>query len=318
MRSRIVVAVVVGVLLFVGAFAMRGLLVAHPGTFGTNVTSAALPRNILLLGIDTRVKGGSKNTDVMIVAHLDPKQGRLYLMSVPRDTRVTIPAHGSQKINSAYAFGGPALAEQVVGQLLGTHIDYYAITNFDGFAQIIDTLGGVTVDVPQRMVYSASDVQINLQPGVQHLNGTQALELVRFRHFALGDIGRIQDQQLVLKAAFKQAFQFGTLLKLPVLLPQIQSAVHSNVPMPDVVAVGRALASHDQSRLVSATAPGAYLNLPGISYWLVLPQDARNAWQALLAGHPVSYWDTKAASAATAMGGQASVPTASAPTTAHG
>jgi len=148
--------------------------------------------NALLIGTDRRTKEEAGRSDVMILTHLDPKNKKITLLSIPRDTRVEIPGHGYDKINAAFnsdyfSDGGIALSIKTVANLLGVDskdIPYYAIVNFDGFVKIIDALGGVTIDVKERMYYRSwtGDVKIDLKPGVQHLDGKKALEYVRFRH----------------------------------------------------------------------------------------------------------------------------------------
>ncbi len=151
--------------------------------------------NILVLGCDARTKDDPGRSDSIMLVGLDPVTKKITMMSIPRDTRVSIPGHGIGKINAAtnkdvYADGGISLLEETIqGLVPGIRVDYYVRTNFTGFASVVDALGGVTLDVEERMVYRATDTVIDLKPGVQHLDGDKALQYARFRADGVGDFG---------------------------------------------------------------------------------------------------------------------------------
>jgi LCP family protein required for cell wall assembly len=201
------------------------------------------PLNILLLGADSRVKNDPGRTDAMILARLDPKTKHVLLLSLPRDTRVTIPGHGEDKLNEAsggyYRDGGTGLLIKTIETALvpGLRIDYTVKTDFAGFAAIIDALGGVTIDVEERMYYKATDTLINLQPGVQHLDGKHALEYARFRMDAVGDFGtwagqdhgRVARQKKLLSAILVQTKDVRTLLRLPAIIRTVRAAVTTDL-----------------------------------------------------------------------------------------
>jgi len=131
----------------------------------------------------------------MFVATIDEATKSVSLLSVPRDTRVKIPGHGWDKINHAYANGGSQLSQKAVENLLGIPIDYYVTIDFAGFYKIVDAVGGVDVDVEKRMYYEDpyDELVIDIQPGMQHMNGKTAIQYVRYRD-SEGDIGRIERQ----------------------------------------------------------------------------------------------------------------------------
>ena len=253
------------------------------------------PDTLLLMGIDQRPGWTIKEsrTDVMIVLHVDARTGRLSLLSMPRDTQVDLGKYGKQKLNAAFPYGGPDLAMATVGSIIHQPIHYYAYTTFNGLVDIVNALGGVTVDVPQNMYYRASDVSINLRAGRQHLDGTQVLELVRFREFALGDIRREKDQEMVLRSLFEEARGAGTILRLPVLLPTLYRETTTNLTLSQVTAFGNDL--RKAKSMSNAVLPGAFLNQNGLSYWYVDPTDAPLYWRKLLAGEePKSVFDPAA------------------------
>lgn len=176
---------------------------AHAGYVPTlNGTS---PIFILFIGSDARpgqpVAG--ERTDSIHLVGINPAKHKASILGFPRDSWVEIPGHGMDKINSAMVFGGPDLTVQTVEALTGIKIDYWALTSFDGMTQMIDAIGGLTVDVPFAMQDSYS--RADFQPGVQHLDGRQVLAFARDRHsLPSGDFGRSEDQGRVFVAALAQ------------------------------------------------------------------------------------------------------------------
>jgi LCP family protein required for cell wall assembly len=236
--------------------------------------------NLLLIGTDTRPGEdvSASNTDSLIFASLDMENKRIEMLSIPRDTRVNIPGHGKDKINASFAIGGIKLTEQLVANLLGQPIDYYAITKFGGIKQIVDTIGGVTINVDRDMYYDTGDKQdniINLKKGLQTLNGSQALGYVRFREDALGDIQRTMRQQTFLKALKDKLLSPQTLPKLPVLIPQFFQMVETNLPESDALKLASRANSFSTLPLIHETLPGSFITLDGISYWEVNPDEAK-------------------------------------------
>src|SRR3954453_16283543 len=161
-------------------------------------------QTILIAGSDRRhgdKKLGLKpRSDTIILMRIDPGKG-IALMSLPRDLKVSIPGHGTQKINAAYQIGGPRLTIRTVKQLTGLAINHYVDVSFRGFAQGVDALGCVYVDVDRRyfndnagLGYGQNYAVINVQPGYQKMCGSKALDYVRYRHTD-NDIVRAARQQ---------------------------------------------------------------------------------------------------------------------------
>ncbi|NPV93444.1 MAG: LCP family protein [Firmicutes bacterium] len=221
--------------------------------------------NILLLGMDARPGEDKARTDTIILASIDRDTKKVALVSIPRDSRVQIPGHGWDKINAAYLIGGPAMTQKIVGDLLGIPVPYYMVTNFQGFQGIVDTLGGVEINVEKRMYYP--DEGIDLKPGLQRLNGKDALGYVRYRYDPLGDITRTERQQKFLTALAKEAVQMKTVTKLPKLIPQLKENVNTNLGFSDMLFLAQVAASIDPSNIATQTLPGDFLNIDGASYW---------------------------------------------------
>lgn len=198
-------------------------------------------------------------TDTMMLISVNPNTDQASVLSIPRDSLVNIPHVGETKINEANYFGGPKLAVKLVEQTLHVPVDYYMETTMYNFAKIINSIGGLTVDVTKPMNYGGhgSPLDIHLKPGVQHLSGYQVLMYVRFRHEKLGDISRIQQQQYIIKLILKKVLTPGNILKLPSVISQLsKDIVYTNLTLKQEVSLGL-LATHIHQRQIRyATLPG--------------------------------------------------------------
>lgn len=231
---------------------------------------------LLLIGVDQRPGEKSfSNTDTLLVADFNTENGRISLLSVPRDTQVIIPGYGKEKINAAARLGkGLKTTKDLVEELTGQPIDGYVLTNFEGFKTIIDTLGGITLTVEKDMYYVTGDKQdgiINLKKGTQRLNGTQALQYARFRQDALADISRTSRQQAVLKAMQKEFLQVKTLPKLPGLISQLTKTMETDLSAGELWSLANTLMRFKNPEIISQTLPGNFLIENDISYWKVNP-----------------------------------------------
>ncbi|MDI6813558.1 MAG: LCP family protein [Desulfitobacteriaceae bacterium] len=241
---------------------------------------------VLLVGVDNRPgEGNISNTDTLILANYMPTAKRLALLSVPRDTQITYPGFGKQKINAAARLGkGLKSTVKITENLLGQTINGYIKVNFAGFKEIIDTLGGITLTVEKDMYYNTGDKVdgiINLKKGTQRLSGTQALQYARFRHDNLADISRTMRQQAVIKAIVKEALQAKTLTKLPRLIPQAYRAVETDLSLGQMFAFWNLVRSGEGVEMVSQTLPGSFVIEEGISYWKVRLSESRVAVRSL-------------------------------------
>lgn len=150
-----------------------------------------------LYGTDER-SDETGRSDIIIVVMYDPVQQKMVMASLPRDLRVNIPGYGLDKINHAYAYGGRALVDQTIEELLGIKLDFSVKIDFDTFSKIINDVGGVKI-VAQKAFYKNENTLV-ISPGEQVLNGKNALFYVRFRSDSDGDYGRIGRQQEVIKS----------------------------------------------------------------------------------------------------------------------
>ncbi|MFF0828802.1 LCP family protein [Brevibacillus sp. NPDC003359] len=254
------------------------------------------PISFVIVGKDTRKKGGSLNTDVIIVLVVDPGKQSVTLVSLPRDLRVNIPGYSKPaKINSAYAKGeiarikaskakknsdvsGPLLLKKTVEGVLGIPIDYYVSIDFEGFIKTIDTLGGIQVNVDRRMLYHdpTDGTSIDLHPGIQVLSGRKALDFVRHRHDDRGpknyssDFHRNERQQQVLKAIAQKVGTGSGVVQVFSLLDVAGGHIRTDIPK-DVL----------ESLIISFIRfnPENVIILPTNAYWdrkssfTIIPQD---------------------------------------------
>lgn len=238
---------------------------------------------ILLIGTDARLGDPLGNSDVLCVASLDTKNKRVELLSIPRDTQVAFPDGRYHKINDALVVGGPELTTKIVQTLIGLPIDHYAVTRFDGLVKMIDRIGGIGIDVPRPMHYRTGDKEhgiIDLLRGFQHLNGEQALGFVRFRHDALGDIGRTERQQAFLVALKEQLLKPSTLPKLPGLVMDMSKSFDTDMNILDLGSIAKHAKAYASFDTIHETLPGSFHNPQAghegdLSYWVVNPRQTR-------------------------------------------
>ena len=216
------------------------------------VGSLTQPTTVLLLGTDVVYTDLGRHSnkkidqnaftgrsDTIMVCRLDPVRDTLSILSIPRDTEVPIPDNGTQKINAANAIGGPNLAVRTVSNFLQIPIDHYVVLNVHGLVDLVNELGGITVDVPQKMKYMdwTAKLKIDLEPGPHTLTGNQAMGFVRFRHDALGDIGRVQRQQIFIRAVLAKAIQPESWSHLPKLMEIASQYMSTDMTSSDMISM---------------------------------------------------------------------------------
>lgn len=237
--------------------------------------------NFLLIGSDKR-PGGSFRTDTMVIAILRPGDGQVSLISIPRDLWVFIPGWENQRINTAYQHGisigypggGPGLLKDTIQYNLGIRIDHTALVEFDGFRQIVDTLGGVDVPVScpytdWRLIDPSYDPNnannwalYTTGPGLIHMDGDLALWYARSRQKS-SDFDRGRRQQEVLRALFSQALQSGTLKRIPELYNDFKDTVDTDLNLGDILQL-----SLYAPKMTNANIRSYYIRPPYVSSWI--------------------------------------------------
>ncbi|MFW0112189.1 LCP family protein [Rothia sp. CCM 9416] len=236
---------------------------------GGAVTSRPANTNstdILLLGSDQRSGAEAQyvtgaRADSIMVLHIPEDGSAAYLISIMRDTWVNIPGYGSHKVNAGLNYGGVDLQVATIEQLLGMQMDHVAEIDFEGFKALVDTLGGVTVNVP--LAFNASAPGYSFAAGPQTMTGGQALVYVRERYnFSDGDYQRVRNQRAFLRGVYNQLRSEGALSSAAKLLPVIESVspymkVDSGLSPAAIVGIAQPVLSNGNTQLVSLTLPNA-------------------------------------------------------------
>ncbi|MDO4987451.1 MAG: LCP family protein [Synergistes sp.] len=225
--------------------------------------------NILLLGEDD--VEGSRRSDTILFITVDIDDKNMRVMSLPRDTRVSIPGHGVQKLNHAFAYGGADLMKKTVENYLQEPILYHVIVDYNSFPEFVDMLGGVEVDVQKKMRYvdRAGKLDINISPGLQVLNGKKALHFVRFRKDALGDIGRVQRQQQFIKSMIKKAYNPAIIVKIPELAEQTMKIFKTDMSSTLAVQLAGFVQNEvGRDKMYFSMLPGEAALIDRLSYWV--------------------------------------------------
>ncbi|WP_281696952.1 LCP family protein [Acidaminococcus massiliensis] len=230
-------------------------------------------RNIMVLGVDRR-SGDTGRSDTLFVTMLDTSRNQAALLSVPRDTLVSIPGHGWDKVNHAYAYGGHDLSRKTLENFLGIQINNYVLVDFQGFIKLVDAIGGVDIDVEKPMQYAdpydgENGLVINLQPGRQHMDGTTAIQYVRYRDEE-GDIGRVSRQQKFMKAVFAKLRSTSLLTRAPEIARTLYQSIETDLSVTDLASLLVTFAKNvsGTSQLETAMVQGSPAYLDDISYWI--------------------------------------------------
>jgi LCP family protein required for cell wall assembly len=238
----------------------------------------------LVVGADRRWgEQGQGRSDTILLVRVDPNRKIVSMLSIPRDVRVNIPGYGQNKVNAAYAYGGPALLTKTLREFLGVRIDHFVVVDFRGFSQIVSELGGVYIPVDARY-YHVNDGQahnnwssIDLRPGYQKLGRDDALSFVRFRHLD-SDLYRAARQQLFLREVGRQVRQRVTdLLSLQPLLRKIAKAAISDLRLSETLRLAETLRNVNPDRINRVTLEASSAMISGGYYLLVSEQQKRRS-----------------------------------------
>jgi LCP family protein required for cell wall assembly len=290
---------VVGVILLTFVWALLGYLAFRSGIKDANkrldprAVRALTPQegmmlsntsNILVLGADVGgARGGTQGrSDSIVIVRTDPDHHRIALLFIPRDLRVDIPRHGSQKINAAYAFGGAPLAIQTVQSVTGLQINHIIVVDFSTFGKLIDALGGITVNVPHKLLSNKFDCPKNSQAecarwpgwrfsaGEHELDGKRALIYSRIRENQLDpnetDFTRGERQQAVIAAIADKAASFTTFIKAPFIGDDLVRPLATDLSASQILQLGWVKRRTPASGWLRCRLGGSVADIGGISY----------------------------------------------------
>lgn len=236
--------------------------------------------NFLVVGIDaydnTDAKG--QRTDTMILAQYNFRDKKMNLLSIPRDTRVKKDNGYYDKINHAHAYGGMDYTMDAVRKLTNLDLKYYVRMDYRAVEEIVDTIGGVNIYVPQRMLYDdtteGKEFHVDLYEGQQVLNGDQSIQFLRWRKnndktgYAEGDVGRIKAQQEFIKALVKQSLKAKNITKIPKMIKIYNEYIDTNIPLNTVVRGGLSGIRMNFDNINTHTLPGSGQYINNISYFV--------------------------------------------------
>ncbi|KPB05660.1 LCP family protein [Bacillus sp. CHD6a] len=232
------------------------------------------PFTVLILGIENYGSGGKGGrSDTIMVATFNPDDASMNLLSIPRDTLVDISGKDIRdKINHAYSYGGLDMTVSTVEDFLEIPIDYYVTLDFDGFLNIIDTVGGVTVDVPFDFwdyKHGDWDTKIYFEEGEMRLDSDEALTYARMRKKdPRGDIGRTERQKQVVKALIDEINSPSTLLKVNDIVKDVGENVETNMRINEVLAFQQKYSSFRASSINSLDLEGTDEYIDDIYYYM--------------------------------------------------
>jgi LCP family protein required for cell wall assembly len=238
----------------------------------------------LLLGVDAKdINQKGTRTDTMMLINIDFQTGETKLLSIPRDTRVNIRGlNGQRKINAAHANGGPELSVKAVKDLLGVDLEYYVKVDYRAVEEIVDAIGGVTVDIPKDMYYSDPTADppllIDLKKGEQQLlDGDKSIQFLRYRKgYKDADLGRIKAQQQFMKAFMEQALKPKNILGLPKMVSAYYKYVDTNIPLGTLSKMALIANKINTETMETATIPGYGKKINGTDY-LIYKEDEMNS-----------------------------------------
>jgi len=246
-------------------------------------------QNILILGVDSN---GSETdpfkgtrTDTILLVSIDKFGKSVNAISIPRDSKVYIAdGHGVDKINAAHAYGGHDVAIKTIQRTFGVNINHYVIINFAGVKDFVKALGGVPVNVEKRMHYTdrAGGLYINLSPGYQVLDAKQAEGYLRFRHDAIGDIGRMKRQQWFVRGVVEKLKSPDVIAKIPAIIQAMSKNIRTDMNVYELAGLAAFSKQIDMDNIQTSTLPGKPSNHGFVSYWILEPQKVQTIIDRLI------------------------------------
>lgn len=232
------------------------------------------PFSVLLMGVDTRGQERGRS-DTLIYTVVRPNDGRVLMLSIPRDTYADIVGKDFRdKITHAYAYGGPEMALNSVEKLLDARIDHYASINFQGFVQVVDTLGGIPLPITEDIVNKGQDHEkFTIQGGQSSYDGKDALNFVRYREDAGDDVSRTERNRQFIEALIHKASSLQQWTKIPEVLGIIGDNFRTDILPSDLTDLAKRFLQTDH-RIVSYTLHGEGKRMGENNLWYYVADEA--------------------------------------------
>jgi len=258
MNKKIVIVVLVVIILL--AASLSYLL------FIPQTNSSSERINVLFLGADARTPQTQGYTDSINILSIDKNTKEVSILSIPRDTRVQIAGKGVDKINSAYAYGDINTTKKTVENFLKLRIYYYVLVDFTDFKELVDSLGGITMNVEPHI--SAVRPELHGKTGVSKLTGDEALIYVRFRQDSESEGGRMKRHREAITAIINEALNPSNILQAPTVLNQLRENVKTDIPPLETTVIETLITGFDIENAQTGVVTGEYTHINGINYMI--------------------------------------------------
>lgn len=259
MNRKLVILGVIGILVLVVGVSLSYLLFIPK-------TESSERVNILFLGADARSPQDQGYTDSINILSIDKNTKNVSILSIPRDTRVQIAGKGVDKINSAYAYGDINTTIDTVENFLNVRIDYYILVDFTDFKEMVDTLGGITMNVEPHI--SAVRPELHGKTGVSKLTGDEALIYVRFRQDSESEGGRMKRHREAISAIINEALNPSNILQAPAVLNQLRENVKTDIPPLETTVIEKLVTGFNIDNATTGVVTGEYTHINGINYMI--------------------------------------------------
>lgn len=222
------------------------------------------PVNFLVMGADATDEDPTGRSDTLFIVRVNFETQQATMINIPRDFYVDIPGYKKDKINHSFSLGGPAKTIETVQEYTGLPIHHYVVVDYQGFVNIVDAVGGVTVNVKEDMV--DDELGEPLDAGAQKLDGSQSLFYVRFRNTGRGDFTRIEDQQNFARSLVDESTRIKNAFKIPALINILTNNIKTDMSLTQMLDFANEARSFKQDDLTTVMLPGVPDMIDDVSY----------------------------------------------------
>ncbi|NLY09530.1 MAG: LCP family protein [Tissierellia bacterium] len=249
----------------------------HHSTKPVNETTDDLAPDdlvFLAMGIDTKESEDQLGvrTDTLMLFRVSFANKSIKILSIPRDSRVPVKGR-LDKINHAHSYGGIELSLKTVQDFLNLPIEYYARLDYKAVAQVVDSIGGIDLDIKGRMYYKDPSLKggftIDFQPGEQRISGEQSILFLRYRSYPRGDVDRVENQQYFIRELIKQAKERVSVGSIPGMVSAAISYTDTNISIARIIRGLELMKNFDKVEIETKTLPGVGQTIGDASYYIV-------------------------------------------------